>query len=156
MELIKDEKLSNLYYQYFSIFVPTIFVSDRQLWFQDKTLNTHFIDIYICIEFWEPRIQLFCLSSAYVKFIREYYVFLIFRHHNFLPDNSCLLKAKERTLQWWIKCEKMIPDIHLMCEVSATVNVYRAEGSLSEVDLNFFPKKVCEFCWISISLTGNK
>ena len=40
----------------------------------------------------------------------------------------------------------MIPDIHLMCEVSATVNVYRAEGSLSEVDLNFFPKKVCEFC----------
>jgi len=33
----------------------------------------------------------------------------------------------------------MTPDIHLMCEMPATVNVYRAECSLSDADSHFFP-----------------
>jgi hypothetical protein len=34
---------------------------------------------------------------------------------------------------------KMRADIHLMREVPATVNVYRAECSLSDADSHFFP-----------------
>jgi len=34
----------------------------------------------------------------------------------------------------------MNPDIHLMCEEPVTVNVYRAECSLSDADSHFFPK----------------
>jgi hypothetical protein len=33
----------------------------------------------------------------------------------------------------------MNADIHLMCAVPATVNVYRAESSLSNTDSHFFP-----------------
>ena len=34
---------------------------------------------------------------------------------------------------------KMNPDTHLMCDVPATVKVYRAEYSLSNCDSHFYP-----------------
>jgi hypothetical protein len=46
-----------------------------------------------------------------------------------------------------------------MCEEPATVNVYRAECSLSDADSRFFPKQkffLREICFMAVGLTEKK
>jgi hypothetical protein len=56
------------------------------------------------------------------------------RQYDFFPDSYNLLQAKERTVADQYSVHTINPDMHLMCEVPATVNVYRTECRLCEVD----------------------
>jgi len=50
-------------------------------------------------------------------------------------------------------------DVDMIYEVPATVNVKRAEWSLSDGDTNFFPNQkilLRVICFMSVSLTQNK
>ena len=47
-------------------------------------------------------------------------------------------------------------DIHFMCEVPVTVNIYRAECSLSDSDSHFFQTLLRAVCLMSVSLTEKK
>jgi len=46
---------------------------------------------------------------------------------------------------------EMTPDIHVMCELLATVNIYRAQCSLFDADTHFFPNNSpCLFAFFFI------
>ena len=48
-------------------------------------------------------------------------------------------QAKWRTVRCGYSVHTVKTDVYMLCEVPATVNVYRAECSLSDVDSHFFP-----------------
>jgi hypothetical protein len=50
----------------------------------------------------------------------------------------------------------MNPDIHLLCEVPATVNVHRAECSLSDADAHLLPNFLLAVCLTAAIITENK
>ena len=46
---------------------------------------------------------------------------------------------KQRTVRRGYSVHAVTTDVYMLCEVPATVNIYRAECSLSDIDSHFFP-----------------
>ena len=64
---------------------------------------------------------------------------LLLRLYFFLPDTCNLLQAKNAQCSNEYSVYKINPDIHMLCEMPAAVNTYRAECNLSDADSHFFP-----------------
>jgi hypothetical protein len=89
--------------------------------------------------------------SVIFNFIRAWSV-ILYGHVNTLSflTSPTYYKQKNATLVDENSVASINSNIHLMYAVPATVNVYRAECSLSEAESNFFPKNSSYSFLISI------
>ena len=65
----------------------------------------------------------------------------LLRHYNL--DVTLEWQAKQRTGRWWVRWAYNEYRCHMLCEEPTTVNVYRAECSLSDVESHSFPN-ICQ------------
>ena len=134
-----------------------IFLSYGQQWCQVETQiqtsvvrHTHFV-------FWYSRIQFSRRISVILNFIRTLSGII----YCYISTISFMIHPVQYKLTYSPCIDQYIvhktkQDIHLKCEVPATVNVYRADCSLSGADWHFLQTLLRAVCLLSVSPTENK
>ena len=77
----------------------------------------------------------------------------LLRHYNL--DVTLEWQAKQHTGRWWVRWAYNEYRCHMLCEVPATGNVYRAECILSDVESHFFPN-ISQFSLLNDCVTNRK